>query len=111
MSSYNLTKVGIVGRTSSQWSKIKWLAYEDQIPTDNNQLANGAGYITSSGSCAYATSAGNADTVDGQHFSYLNSSNSPTYLWATNSDGSSFLAARASISVNYANSAGNADTA
>lgn len=56
----------------------------------------------------HAISSGNADTVDGQHFSYSNSSNSPTYLWATNSDGSSFLAARASISVNYANSAGSA---
>ena len=28
---------------------------------------NSKGYITSSGSCAYATSAGNADTVDGEH--------------------------------------------
>ena len=71
LSSYNLSKVGIVGRNSSQWSKIKWLAYEDQIPTDNNQLANGAGYITSAGSCAYATSAGNADKVDGYHASSL----------------------------------------
>lgn len=62
----------------------------------------------SSQSVNYASSAGNADTVDGQHFSYSNSSNSPTYLWATNSTGSSFLAARASISVNYANSAGSA---
>jgi hypothetical protein len=67
LSSYDLSKVGIVGRNSSKWSKIKWLAYEDQIPTDNNQLANGAGYITSSGSCAYATSAGNAETVDGYY--------------------------------------------
>lgn len=30
-----------------------------------------AGYITSSGSCAYATSAGNADTLDGRHASYF----------------------------------------
>ena len=30
---------------------------------------NSKGYITSSGSCAYATSAGNADTVDGEHAS------------------------------------------
>ena len=67
LSSYNLSKVGIVGRNFSKWSEIKWLAYEDQIPTDNNQLANGAGYITSSGSCAYATSAGNAETVDGYY--------------------------------------------
>lgn len=37
------------------------------IPNNTNQLTNGAGYITSSGSCSYATSAGNADTVDGKH--------------------------------------------
>ena len=67
---------------------------------------------TEIGSTPIATSiTGNADTVDGQHFSYSNDSNSPTYLWATNSNGSSFLAARGSISVNYASSAGNADTA
>ena len=30
-----------------------------------SQLTNDSGYITSSGSCAYATSAGNADTLDG----------------------------------------------
>lgn len=41
------------------------MALTSQIPTNNNQLTNGAGYITSSGSCAYATSAGNADTVGG----------------------------------------------
>lgn len=67
LSSYNLSQVGIVGRNYSKWSEIKWLAFEDQIPTNNNQLTNGAGYITSSGSCAYASSAGNADTVDGYH--------------------------------------------
>lgn len=55
--------------------------------------------------------ADNADTVDGQNFSYSNDSNSPTYLWGTNSNGSSFLAARGSISVNYANSAGSATSA
>lgn len=43
------------------------MALTSQIPTNNNQLANGAGYITSSGSCAYAT---NADTVDGVHVIY-----------------------------------------
>lgn len=67
LSSYNLSQVGIVGRKFSKWSEIKWLAYEDQIPTNNNQLANGAGYITSAGSCKYATSAGNAETVDGYY--------------------------------------------
>lgn len=42
------------------------------IPTDTNQLTNGAGYITSSGSCNYANSAGNSDTLDGYHeYSFL----------------------------------------
>ena len=63
-------------------------------------------YLTDNvASATYASSAGNADTVDGQNFSYSNDSNSPTYLWATNSNGSSFLAARGSISVNYATKA------
>ena len=37
------------------------------VPTNTNQLTNGAGYITSSGSCNYANSSGNADTLDGYH--------------------------------------------
>jgi hypothetical protein len=48
-------------------------AKKSEIPTKVSQLTNDTGYITSSGSCAYATSAGNADTVDGEHasnFSY-----------------------------------------
>ena len=36
------------------------LTNKPTIPTNNNQLTNGAGYITSAGSCAYATSAGSA---------------------------------------------------
>ena len=67
LSSYNLERVGIVGRHKSEWTAIKWLAYTDDIPKNNNQLTNGAGYITSAGSCKYATSAGNAETVDGYH--------------------------------------------
>lgn len=42
-------------------------AKKSEIPTKVSQLTNDIGYITSSGSCAYATSAGNADTVDGYH--------------------------------------------
>ena len=59
----------------------------------------------------YADSAGNADTVDSQHFAWSNASNSPTYLWGADSNGSSYLAARTSLSVGYANSAGNSSTA
>lgn len=39
------------------------LALTSQIPTNNNQLTNGAGYITSSGSCNYANSAGVATGI------------------------------------------------
>lgn len=42
-------------------------AKKSEIPTKVSQLTNDTGYITSSGSCAYATSAGNADKVDGIH--------------------------------------------
>lgn len=59
-----------VGVDNGNW-KVKNFAFTSDIPTNNNQLTNGAGYITSSGSCAYATSAGNADTLDGQHASYF----------------------------------------
>lgn len=38
-------------------------ALTSQIPTNNNQLTNGAGYITSSGSCAYAATSGVANAV------------------------------------------------
>jgi hypothetical protein len=71
--------------------------------------SNGGVAHIGSMSVNYASSAGNADTVDSQHFTYSNSSNSPTYLWGTNSSGSSFLASRGSISVNYANSSGTAN--
>ena len=53
---------------------------------------------------------GNANTVDGQHFNWNNNKNDHTYLWAASNNGNAYLVHRASISVNYANSAGNADT-
>lgn len=58
----------------------------------------------------YAESAGNADTVDGQHFNWNNNKNDHTYLWAASSNGQAYLVHRASMSVNYANSAGSAST-
>ena len=50
----------------------------------------------------YANSAGNADTVDGQHFNWNNNKNDHTYLWAASDNGNAYLVHRASISVNYA---------
>lgn len=69
------------------------------------------GKITATSFLGKATSAGNADTANGQKFNWTNTSNSPTYLWAADANGTAFLASRASISVNYANSAGTSATA
>ena len=73
--------------------------------------ASGTLALTSNIPSSLPANGGNADTVDSQHFSYSNSDNNPTYLWGTNSNGSSFLAHRASMSVNYASSANYANSA
>lgn len=41
------------------------LSNKPAIPTNNNELTNGAGYITSAGRCAYAASAGSAPANGG----------------------------------------------
>lgn len=63
-------------------------AKKSEIPTKVSQLTNDTGYITSSGSCAYATSAGNADTVDGVHVTWAGVLTSTLHLAAWESDGS-----------------------
>lgn len=65
-------------------------------------------YLTSALSVGYATNCGNADTVDSQHFSWVNNDNGLTYVWGATNNGDSKLIHRASMSVNYANSAGSA---
>lgn len=79
------------------------------VPTKVSQLTNDSGYITSSGSCAYATSAGNADKVDGIHANGLLTalSNSNNGISITVGGTTKSVS---NISVNYASSAGNADT-
>lgn len=42
------------------------------VPTKVSELTNDSGFLTSSGSCNYANSAGNSDTLDGYHeYSFL----------------------------------------
>lgn len=124
-------------------------AKKSEIPTKVSQLTNDTGYITSSGSCAYAT---NADKVDGVHVTWAGELASTTYLAAWEANGSALRAIKpanvsvgnsdkldgihanglltalsnsdkgisitvggttksiSNISVNYASSAGNADT-
>lgn len=60
-------------------------AKKSEIPTKVSQLTNDTGYITSSGSCAYAT---NADKVDGVHVTWAGVLTSTSHLVAWESDGS-----------------------
>lgn len=79
---------------SLSWSGYNTGSYDGSspksfvIPSNTNQLTNGAGFITSSGSCAYATSAGNADKVDGVHVTWEGVLTSTSHLVAWESDGS-----------------------
>lgn len=124
-------------------------AKKSEIPTKVSQLTNDTGYITSSGSCAYAT---NADKVDGVHVTWAGALTSTNHLVAWEADGSALRDIKpanvtvgnsdkldgihanglltalsnsdkgisitvggttksvSNISVNYASSAGNADT-
>ena len=58
------------------------LALTSDIPTKVSSLSNDSGYITSSGSCAYATSAGNSDKVDGVHVTWDGSITDTSWLAA-----------------------------
>lgn len=64
------------------------IALTSDIPTKVSSLSNDSGYITSSGSCAYATSAGNADKVDGVHVTWAGALTSTSHLVAWEDDGS-----------------------
>ena len=62
ISSLSVNYANSAGSANSvAWSNVS------SRPTKVSQFANDNGYITSSGSCSYASSAGNADTVDGYH--------------------------------------------
>ena len=79
--------------TWSDWTRLldesdlTWSSITNR-PTAVSQFTNDSGYITSSGSCAYATSAGNADKVDGVHVTWRGSLTSTSHLVAWEADGS-----------------------
>lgn len=62
------------------------------IPTNNNQLTNGAGYITSSGSCSYANSAGSV--------AWANVSGKPSFATVATSGSYNDLSNRPTIPTN-----------
>ena len=80
-------------------------AKKSEIPTKVSQLTNDTGYITSSGSCAYAT---NADKVDGVHANGLLTalSNSDKGISITVGGTTKSVS---NISVNYASNADKVD--
>lgn len=65
---HNSTYLGIKAKAESAKSadSVAWANVSGK-PTKVSQFTNDSGYITSSGSCNYANSSGNADTVDGSH--------------------------------------------
>ena len=96
--SYNSSNLYIRQRdgdnaTWSDWTRIMtsrdlvWSNVAER-PTNVSQFTNDSGYITSSGNCAYATSAGNADKVDGVHVTWSGSLTSTSHLVAWEADGS-----------------------
>lgn len=125
-------KTIIVGKSSGAHGHMLQLNYDDNYlrilrysggawkTTDWEKISAGyadsAGYANSAGSVAWANvtgkptslpaNGGNADTVDGQHFNWNNNKNDHTYIWAASSNGQAYLVHRASMSVNYASSAG-----
>lgn len=94
LSSYGTTDIGVVGRDNDVWKPVRWVAYKGDLPTNNNQLTNGAGYITSAGSCRYATSAGSANSV-----AWSNVSGRPTKVSQLSND-IGYITSSSSISGN-----------
>lgn len=99
ISSLSVNYASSAGSASSvAWSNVSGR------PTKLSQFTNDSGYITSSGSCAYATSAGNADKVDGVHVTWAGVLTSTNHLVAWEADGSALR------DINPANvSVGNSD--
>lgn len=87
ISSLSVNYASSAGSASSvAWSNVSGR------PTKVSQFTNDSGYITSSGSCSYATSAGNADTVDGHHVNWSGSLTQANWLTAWENDGTALRA-------------------
>ena len=92
ISSLSVNYASSAGSASSvAWSNVSGR------PTKLSQFTNDSGYITSSGSCAYAT---NADKVDGVHVTWAGELTSTNHLVAWEADGSALRAIKpANVSV------------
>ena len=100
-------------KTKDGYAKVIGTSYQGS--SDYLLLSNGDSKAISSLSVNYATSAGNADTVDGQHasaFSYKSwwhwsgQSGQPSWIWGGNSENNYYVYNPSNFRVNYAKSAG-----
>lgn len=120
----------ILGKIEKFFTDLKTVAFSGSyndlsdkpaIPTNNNQLTNGAGYITSSGSCNYANSAGSAGSASvaaqlgnsgnvgaPMTFNWSGLGGQPYWLWGGDDGQNMYVYNPANFSVSYANSAGSA---
>jgi len=98
----------------NSWYRIYSDAYRPYADVADNVVTPTSGYKhlgawgvgrTDTGAILVNTAyrADYADAVDGQHFSWSNRSNGPTYVWAADSNGDSYLAYRPALSVDFAN--------
>ena len=83
-----------IATTNTTWGNWKKIARTEDIPTKVSQFTNDSGYITSSGSCSYATSAGSANSV-----AWSNVSGRPTKVSQFTND-SGYITSSANISGN-----------
>ena len=83
-----------IATTNTTWGNWKKIARTEDIPTKVSQFTNDSGYITSSGSCSYATSAGSANSV-----AWSNVSGRPTKVSQFTND-SGYITSSASITGN-----------
>lgn len=100
-------------KTKDGYAKVIGTSYQGS--SDYLLLSNGDSKAISSLSVSYASSAGNADTLDGQHasaFSYKSwwhwsgQSGQPSWIWGGNSENNYYVYNPSNFRVNYAKSAG-----
>ena len=127
---YKLAYTADGQRTNAgEWGRVV-MRYEPNgqtygVRTDRADYADSAGTATTATTAGYATSAGNATTADtanrathllingstwDSNWTWAGQGGQPTYLWGSNDGTNMYVWNPANFNVNYATSAGNADT-
>lgn len=122
---YRNGRLFVRGKNNGTWQSWLRIALLSEIPTNTNQLTNGAGFITgsgsisgSSGSCtgnsATATTAAklgrNGSTTTPMVFYWSGKSGQPSWLWGGSDGTNMYVYNPSNFSVSYATSAGSANS-